>query len=78
MLEKGWIKSSLFPYGSPILFIAKKTSKLRKCIDFYALKANMIGVFTLTCIGNFLDKLGKVKLFSSIELTIAYQQVRIA
>ena len=40
MLAKGWIKPSISPYSSPVLFFQKKTGKLWMCIDFYALNAN--------------------------------------
>ena len=73
MLAKGWIKPSVSPYGSPILFVQKKTGKLWICIDFYALNANTkLAVFPLPCIADLLDRLGKVKYFSSIDLATAY------
>ena len=40
MLAKGWTKPSVSPYGSPVLFVWKKTGKLQMCIDFRALNAN--------------------------------------
>ena len=59
--------------------LSKKTGKLRMCIDFHALNANTkLDVFPLPCIANLLDKLGKAKYFSSIDLATAYHQVRIA
>ena len=39
--SKGWIKPNVSPYGSPTLFVPKKTGKLRTCIDFCALDAKM-------------------------------------
>ena len=52
MLAKGWIKPSVSPYGSPVLFVQKKTGKLRMCIDFCALNDNTklrCFSFTLYC-----------------------------
>ena len=73
MLAKGWIKPSVSPYGSSVLFVRKKTGKLWTCIDFHALNANTkLDVFYLPHIANFLDRLGKAKYFSSIDLTKAY------
>ena len=58
---------------APVLFIQKKTGKLRMCIDFYALNANTkLDVFPLPCIADLLDRLGKGKYFSSIDLAKAY------
>ncbi len=40
-IGKGWIRPSSSPYGHPILFIRKKTGKLRMCIDFRSLNQYM-------------------------------------
>ena len=37
MLEKGWIRPSMSPYGAPLLFVCKKTGELWMCIDYQAL-----------------------------------------
>ena len=43
------------------------------CIDFHALNANIkLDAFVLSHIADFLDKLGKSKYFSSIDLATAY------
>ena len=73
MLTKGWIKPSASLYSSPVLFIQKKTGELQMRIDLYALNANTkLDVFPLPCIADLLEKLGKAKYFSSIDLTTAY------
>eukprot|EP00879_Flechtneria_rotunda_P026084 GHRR01027767.1.p1 GENE.GHRR01027767.1~~GHRR01027767.1.p1 ORF type:complete len:111 (-),score=5.06 GHRR01027767.1:3-335(-) len=36
-IEMGFIQPSKSPYGAPILFIRKKSGKLRMCVDFTAL-----------------------------------------
>ena len=73
MLAKGWIKPSVSPYGSPVLFVWKKTGKLRMCIDFRAPSANVkLDVFPLPCIADLLYRLGKAKNLNSIDLPTAY------
>ena len=73
MLVKGWIKPSVSPNGSPVLFVQKIIGKLQMHIDFCALNANKnLNVFTLPCIADFLDKLDKAKYFNSMDLAIAY------
>ena len=73
MLAKGWTKPSVSPYGSPVLFVQKKTGELQIYIDFHILNANIkLDVFPLPHIANFLDRLGKAKYFSSIDLATAY------
>ena len=73
MLSKGWIRPCVFPYGSPVLFVPKKTDELQMSIYFYALNANIkLDVFHLFCIADLLDKLGKAKYFNSIDLATSY------
>ena len=49
------------------------------CIDFHALNANTnLAIFPLPCFADLLDRLGKAKYFSSIDLATAYHQVGIA
>ena len=72
MLEKGWIRPNIFPYGSPVFFVRKKNGELQMCIDFCVLNANTkLDILLLPCIGDFLDRLGNAKCFSSIDLATA-------
>ena len=62
MLAKGWIKPSASPYGSPVLFVHKKTGKFCIFVGFCALNANKkLDVFPLPHIADLLDRLGKAK-----------------
>ena len=79
MLAKGCINPSASQYGSLVLLVQKKTGKLWMCIEFFALCANIKWyTFPFPHITDFLDKLGKVKCSSSIDLATASYQVRIA
>ena len=42
LLEKGYIRASSSPWGSPILFAKKKDGTMRLCIDYHAL--NMVTI----------------------------------
>ena len=78
MLVKGWIRPSVSPYGAPILFVRKKTGELRMCVDFRSLnKQTRLDMFPIPRIHDLLDKLGKARIFSAIDLSSAYHQVRI-
>ena len=78
MLAKGWIRPSVSPYGAPILFVCKKTSELHMCVDFHSLnKQTHLDMFSIPRIHNLLDKLGKARIFSAVDLSSAYHQVRI-
>ena len=78
MLEKGWIRPSVSPYGAPLLFVRKKTGKLRMCIDYQALnRQTKLDVFPIPRIADLLDPLGRARFFSSVDLATAYHQIRI-
>ena len=73
MLAKGWIKPSVSPYGSHVLFVQKKIGELWMCIDFCAPNANTkLDVLPLPRIADLPDRLGKAKYFSSIDLSTAF------
>ena len=56
----------------------QKTSELHMCIDFCSLNKQMhLDIFPIPHIHNLLDKLGKAQIFSAIDLSSAYHQVRI-
>ena len=58
MLEKGWIRPSVSPYGAPILFVRKKTGELRMCVDFRSLnRQTRLDMFPIPRIHDLLDKL---------------------
>ena len=60
MLGNGWIRPSVSSYGAPILFVRKKTGKLRMCVDFRALNSmTRLDVFPIPRISDLLDKLGR-------------------
>ena len=49
------------------------------CIEFCAVNANTkLDIFPLPHIADFLDRLGKTKYFSSIDLATSFHWVRIA
>ena len=78
MLEKGWIRPSVSPYGAPLLFVCKKTGKLRMCIDYHALnRQTKLDVFLIPRIAALLDHLGRACFFSLVDLVTAYHQIHI-
>ena len=78
LLEQGFIKPSVSPWGAPILFQKKKDGTFRLCIDFRGLNQCTIkNKYPLPRIDELLDRLGKAKVFSKIDLQSGYYQVRI-
>lgn len=79
LLEKGLIRPSTSPYGSPILFVPKKEpGKLRMCIDYRPLnKITIKNSAPLPRIDDMLDRLRNAKYFSSLDLRSGYHQIRV-
>jgi Reverse transcriptase (RNA-dependent DNA polymerase)/RNase H-like domain found in reverse transcriptase/Integrase zinc binding domain/Chromo (CHRromatin Organisation MOdifier) domain/Retroviral aspartyl protease len=77
-LKLGHIRVSVSPHGSPVLFVKKKDGSLRLCVDYRALNSITIrNSFALPRIDDMLDRLGKAKVFSKLDLLSAYGQMRI-
>ena len=76
MLEKGWIRPSVSPYGAPLLFVCKKTGELQMCIYYRALnRQTKFDVFPIPRIADLLDHLGCACFFLSVDLANAYHQI---
>ena len=71
LLEQGFIRPSVSPWGAPVLFQKKKDKTFRLCIDFRGLNQCTIkNKYPLSCIDELLDRLGGAKIFSKIDLLI--------
>jgi hypothetical protein len=78
-LEKGFIRPSTSPYGSPVLFIKKPSGALRLCVDYRALNRQTIkNRYPLPLISEMLDRVGKARYFTKIDLRDAFNLIRIA
>jgi hypothetical protein len=78
LLNKGYIRPSVSPWGAPVLFVKKKDGTLRLCIDFRQLnKYTIKNKYPLPQIDDLFDQLRGAKIFSKIDLRAGYHQVRI-
>ncbi|GBG85393.1 hypothetical protein CBR_g40035 [Chara braunii] len=69
LIEKGWIRPSVSPYGSPVLFVPKKAGTLRMCIDYRGLNAITVkNAEPLPRIDDLLDRVQECQYFSKIDL----------
>ena len=76
MLKHGFIRPSQSPWGSPVLFVLKKDSSLRFCIDYHWLNKRTIrNRYPLPLLEEMLDRLGGAKVFSKIDLKSGYWQM---
>jgi hypothetical protein len=79
LLDKGWIRPSSSPWGSPVLFVPKKDGSWRMCIDYRALnKVTVKNSWPLPRIEDLLDRLSKAKVFTSLDLAQGYHQFAVA
>ena len=77
-LANGFIRPSKSPAGAPILFDRKPDGSLRICIDYQDLNNITIkNRYLLSLIGKSLDRLGRAKRFTQLDLTNAYYRMRI-
>jgi hypothetical protein len=78
MMDKGYIQPSVSPWGAPVLFVKKKDSTLRLCIDYRQLnKVTIKNKYPLPKIDDLFDQLGGASIFSKIDLRSGYHQVQI-
>ena len=78
LLEQGFIKPSVSPWGALVLFEKKKDGTFCLCIDFKGHNQCTIkNKYPIPHIDELLDCMGKAKVFSKIDLWSRYYQVRI-
>ena len=77
-LANGFIRPSKSPAGAPILFDRKPDGSLRFCMYYRGLNNITIkNQYLLPLIGELLDRLGRAKRFTQLDLTNAYYRMRI-
>jgi hypothetical protein len=78
LLDKGYIKPSISPWGCSVLFVGKKDKELRLCVDYCPLNAVTIkNKYPLPRIDILFDQLAGAQVFSKIDLRSGYHQIKI-
>ena len=78
LLDKGFIRPSVPPWGAPVLFVKKKDGTLRMCIDYRHInKVTMKNKYPLPRIEDLFDQLKGAGVFSKIDLRSGYYQLRV-
>ncbi|KAA0042135.1 gag protease polyprotein [Cucumis melo var. makuwa] len=71
LLDKGFIRPSVSPWGAPVLFVKKKDGSMRLCIDYRELnKVTVKNKYPLPGIDNLFGQLQGATVFSKIELRV--------
>ena len=78
LLSKGFIQSSISPWGAPVLFVKKKDGSLRLCIDYRQLnRVTIRNQYPLPRIDELFDQLQGSRVYSKIDLRSGYHQLRV-
>ena len=78
LLDKGFIRPSVSPWGAPVLFVRKKDGSLRMCIDYRQLnKVTVKNKYPLPRIDDLFDQLQGASYFSKIDLRSHYHQLKV-
>lgn len=77
-LANSFIRLSKSPTGAPILFDRKSDGSLRLCVNYRGLNNfNIKNRYLLPLIDESLDRLGRTKRFTQLDLTSAHHRMRI-
>ncbi|TYK24364.1 putative polyprotein [Cucumis melo var. makuwa] len=78
LLDKGFIRPSVSPWGVPVLFVKKKDGSMRLGIDYRELnKVTVKNRYPLPRIDDLFDQLQGATVFSKIDLRSGYHQLKI-
>ena len=78
LIDKGFIRPSVSPWGALVLFVKNKDGSMRMCIDYHQLnKVTVKNKYPLPQIDELFDQLQRAKVFSNIALRSGYCQMMI-
>ena len=78
LLDKGFVRPSVSPWGAPVLFVKKKYGTLRMCIDYRQInKVTVKNKYPLPRIEDLFYQLKGAGVFFKIDLRSGYYQLRV-
>ena len=79
MLDAGIIEPSSSEWASPIVLVNKKDGTLKLCVDYRRLNVeSQMDAYPMPRIDDLIDRLGKAKFITMLDLTRGYWQVLMA
>lgn len=77
LLDKKFIRSSVPPWGAPVLLVRKENGSMRLCMDYKQLnKVTIKNKYQFPRSDDLMDQLGGACVFSKIDLRSRYHQIR--
>jgi hypothetical protein len=78
LLDWGFIWCSVSPRGAPVLFVNRKDSSIRLCIDYRELnRVTIKNKYPLPRIDDLFGQLKGASIFSKIDLLSGYHQLKV-
>ncbi|KAA3473672.1 DNA/RNA polymerases superfamily protein [Gossypium australe] len=78
LLDRGFIRPNVSPWGAPVLFVKKKDKSMRMCIDYRQInKLPIKNKYPLPRIDDLFDQLRGTSIFSKIDLCLGHHQLRV-
>lgn len=78
LLDKGFIRPTISPWGTPVLFVQNKDGSLCKYIDYHQLNKVIVkNKYPLPIIDDLFDKLQGASYFSKIDLRYGYNHLKV-
>ncbi|CAA0831731.1 Unknown protein, partial [Striga hermonthica] len=78
LLNLGFIRPSVSPWGAPVLFVKNKDGSMRMCINYHELNNLTVkNKYPLPRIEDLFDQLRGASVFSKIDLRSGYHQLKI-
>ncbi|KAF3667099.1 RNA-directed DNA polymerase -like protein [Capsicum annuum] len=78
LLDKGFIRPSVSPWGASVLLVRKKDGSLRMCIDYRQMNKVIIKTkYPVPRIDDLFDQVQGAKCFSKIDLRSGYHQLKV-
>ena len=78
LLDKGFVRLSVSPWGAPVLFVKKKDGTLQMCIDYRQInKVTVKNKYPFPRIEDLFDQLKRAGVFSKIDPRSGYYQLRV-